>query len=279
MRRTALSLSILVVVLTAGCATQLPEVPPISESGTYIPGKVVWHDLVTPDLGGAKAYYGQLFGWTFENVDDDYALIRDRGELIGGMAEVKSADSFSYWIPLVSVTDVDRAVATTTAAGGRRIVKPFDVPGRGRVAVLEDPQGATFAVVRSAHGDPVDREPTANRWLWHEVWSDDVDRSAAFYSSLVAVYSSAHTEVRDVDYRYLESGGEPRVGLLKKRDPEIGTTWVSYVRVADVAATVAKARALGGEVLMEPRDDLRRGSVAIVADPKGAGLVVQEVRK
>jgi predicted enzyme related to lactoylglutathione lyase len=278
MRRTVLSLASLAMVLAAGCATQLPEVPPISESGTYLPGKVVWHDLVTPDLGGARAYYGQLFDWTFEDVDDKYALIRDRGELIGGMAEVRSSDSYSYWIPLLSVTDVDRAVATTTAAGGKRIVKPFEVPGRGRVAVLEDPQGATFAVVRSAQGDPSDREPTANRWMWHEIWSDDVDRTAAFYSSLVA-YSNGHAEVHGVDYRYLESGGEPRVGLLKKLDPEIDTTWVSYVRVADVSATVARARSLGGEVLMEPSDDVREGSVAIIADPNGAGLVVQEVRR
>ena len=62
-------------------------------------------------------------------------------------------------------------------------------------------------------------------------------------------------------------------------DPKIGNTWVSYIRVADVSDTVQRARALGGAILLEPTHDVRDGSVAIIADPHGAGFVVQEIHE
>lgn len=267
-----------VAVLTASCATQLPEVPPLSDSGSWLNGKVVWHDLVTPDLEGAKSFYGGLFGWTFDDASEDYTLVRNDGRLIGGMARLKSSDYSSYWVPLVSVRDVDRAVDATTSAGGERLVKSFDVPGRGRVGVLKDPRGAAFGVVRATQGDPADRVPGVNDWLWHEVWTDDVAASGAFYGDTFG-YDVKEGTASGRSFSVLATGAVPRVGVVKKSDPEILNTWVAFVRVADVDATVAKARSLGGTVLMAPTAEVRNGHVAIIADRHGAGFVVQEVSR
>jgi predicted enzyme related to lactoylglutathione lyase len=260
------------VILTAGCATQLPDVPALSDSGTWLPGKVVWHDLVTPDLAGAKTFYGGLFGWSFEDVSDAYTLVRHDGRLIAGMAELRTTKYASYWVPLVSVPDVDRAVASTTGAGGERLVKPFDVPGRGRVAVLRDPQDAVFGVVRTVQGDPADRIPGSDEWLW----TSDVAASGSFYRNLVG-YEVATRAVAGQQYTVLERDALPRVGVLAKPSPDIGNTWVCYVKVADVDAVVAKVAGLGGSVLMAPTAEVRNGTVAIIADSHGAGLIVQEV--
>jgi hypothetical protein len=89
----------------------------------------------------------------------------------------------------------------------------------------------------------------------------------------------AEKTVGDIQYRYLERDGQPRVGLLDKPSPQIGNTWVAYIRVADVDATVNKAKALGGNVLMAPTAAVRNGTVAVIADPNGAGFVVQEWNK
>ncbi|MFL7868771.1 MAG: hypothetical protein AB8I58_08085, partial [Anaerolineales bacterium] len=53
----------LAVVFLGGCASRLPELPVIGTEGNTLPGKVVWHDLVTPDLDKSRAFYGELFGW------------------------------------------------------------------------------------------------------------------------------------------------------------------------------------------------------------------------
>jgi hypothetical protein len=133
-------------------------------------------------------------------------------------------------------------------------------------------------VVQSSHGDPADRKADINEWLWNEVWTDDIPAAVAFYQT-VGGYRLAEKTVGDIQYRYLERDGQPRVGLLDKPSPQIGNTWVAYIRVADVDAAVSKAKALGGNVLMAPTAAVRNGTVAVIADPSGAGFVVQEWNK
>jgi predicted enzyme related to lactoylglutathione lyase len=264
-----------VFLLMAGCTTQMPTMPPVTDGGPALTGKVIWHDLVTPDLDAAERFYGELFGWQFETLSDDYKLVSNRGELIGGMARLNSPQRASHWLPLVSVPDVDGAVSKTKAAGGAHLLRSFDLPKRGRVAVVKDPQGAAFGLVHSASGDPADHPARLNAWLWHEVWVEDPAGAAAFYQDLLG-YQQSVDEAFGKDYTYLSANGKPRVGIVEKASPEIGNTWVAYVRVDDVNKTAAKAESLGGKVLMAPTQQVRDGSVAIIADPNGAGFVVQE---
>jgi uncharacterized protein len=262
-------------IMVSGCTTQLPTVPPLADSGSALTGKVIWHDLVTPDLDAAERFYGKLFGWQFETLSDDYKLASNNGNLIGGVARLEDKQRRSHWLPLVSVPDVESAVSKTTAAGGVQLLRPFDLPKRGQVAVVADPQGAAFGVVNSASGDPADRPAGLHDWLWHEVWVDDPARAVSFYRDLLG-YQPSMDQAFGQEYTYLSADGKPRVGIVEKASPEIGNTWVAYVRVRDVKATAAKAEALGGTVLMAPAEQVRGGTVAIIADPNGAGLVVQE---
>jgi uncharacterized protein len=271
-------LFLVAAVVITGCATLLPKVPPLGSEGTILPGKVVWHDLVTPDMNKARNFYAGLFDWSFEELSDGYTLARHNGRLVAGIAKLDRSGRSSNWLPLVSVPDMDRLLTEATVAGGKIILKPFDLPDRGRVAVLRDPQGAAFGVVQSSHGDPPDHKADINEWLWNEVWTDDIPSAVTFYQT-VGGYRLAEKTVGDIQYRYLEREGQPRVGLLDKPSPQIGNTWVAYIRVADVDATVNKAKALGGNVLMAPTAAVRNGTVAVIADPNGAGFVVQEWNK
>jgi len=271
-------LPLILCLLLAGCATQSPELPVIGTPGTSLPGKVVWHDLVTPDLEKSKTFYGELFGWQFEELSSGYLLARNEGRPVAGLARLDATQYTSHWLPLVSVTDIAQGQETTRAAGGKVVLKAFELRGRGQVAVLKDPQGAAFGVLQSSHGDPEDRVPGLNTWMWNEIWTDDVVGAAGYYGTLFG-YEQGAARIGKVTYDYLRRDGKPRVGLLTKPDPEIGNTWLCYLRVADVAAVTEKARALGGTVLMAPNSQVRNGSVAILADPNGAGFVVQEWRK
>lgn len=263
------------ILLVSGCAAPPPELPPLQTGTTLLPGKVIWHDLVTPDMDQAKAFYGELLGWTFEDVAGGYALALNGTQPVAGIAKLNSAWNNSYWIPLVSVPNVDAAAQETNQAGGEILREPFDLVGRGRVAVVRDPQGAVFAMVHNDRGDPVDSAAGLNQWFWNEIWSDDVASSAAFYSALVG-YRTLERTIDGTPYVFLSREGKPRVGLVQKPDPQIGNTWVAYLRVADAATITGKAESLGGRVLLAPQPAIRNGTLGIVTDPHGAGFVVQE---
>ena len=68
-RWARMALAVLGVALAAACASSKPHpIPPVTETptGLVTPGKFVWVDLVTDDVAGAKSFYGQLFGWSFD---------------------------------------------------------------------------------------------------------------------------------------------------------------------------------------------------------------------
>jgi predicted enzyme related to lactoylglutathione lyase len=127
----------------------------------------------------------------------------------------------------------------------------------------------------ASDADPVERKFAKNEWLWNEVWTDDLSATSRSYQGLLG-YVEAERMLYGVQYHYPKLDGKPRLGLIEKPSPAIGNTWVGYIRVPSVADVAAGAKALGGTSLMEPRPSVRNGKVAIIADPNGAGFVVQE---
>ena len=265
---------LLLAALLVGCASAFLSLPPIARSDQQLAGKVVWRELLTPNLAAAQHFYGGVFGWQFEPVGDDYALVRHDGRVIGGMALVE-ASAGSQWIPQFSVPDVARATSVAKAAGGTILAGPVSVGGRGDVALIRDPQAAVFGVINAATGDPPDVPPQDGDWLWQEAWVNDPAAVSGFYRQVIGFLERTQS-VSGKPYLYLKSVGVARAGVVRKPDPTVGDAWLSYVRVADVHAVVDRVAALGGRVLFAPTADVRRGSLAIIADPGGAGLAVQQ---
>jgi predicted enzyme related to lactoylglutathione lyase len=270
--------------LIGGCATGprivLPPITP-TPTGEHHVGKFVWRDLLTQDLPGVKRFYGELFGWQFQDTgaeDSRYTVITHGGQPIGGIvytAPEQGRVNRSQWVSYLSVPDVDRAVAQVRSAGGVVHTPPRDFPDRGRLAVVSDPQGALLALVTAATGDPADKDPVIDEWLWTELWTDDVEAAAALYRELVG-YELQTVEIYEGnDYFLLQRDGAPRAGVIAIPWEGVRPNWLAYVRVADPAVTAARAVELGGNVFLEPDDDVRNGDVAIIVDPSGAALTVQ----
>ncbi|TVP81642.1 VOC family protein [Thioalkalivibrio sp.] len=279
-----LALAALILIVVGGCAGLDPaRIPPIDTADTQpIPGKIVWHDLLTEDPTAARRFYAGLFGWTFRDVGlgrgQSYKVIEHDGRIIGGLVDARRIGgdvNVSRWIPVLSVADMAAAVAAVRAAGGTVYQAPLDIPQRGLVAVVADPQGAVLTLLEPRGGDPADRPAEPGDWLWNEIWSSDPDATLAFYKSLVPDYEVNRMGDAYSNYRYLSAGGVPRVGVMLKPVDRIPDTWVAYVKVSDPAATAAAAERLGGEVLLPPRKNPRGGEVAILNDPTGAGFLVQ----
>jgi predicted enzyme related to lactoylglutathione lyase len=258
------------------------EVPALNPTptGQYHQGEVVWHDLVTPDVDGAKKFYGDLFGWTFQTIESngiEYAIAMIGPRPVAGFYRPEDKRyTAAEWLQFFSVDDVDAAVARVATAGGTMIGEPADIPQRGRVAVAEDREGAAFGLIRSATGDPAPGIAAPhNDFLWNELWTNDMSAAGAFYDAAVGL-DSRIVPREDGDYLVFTHGGERRAGGLKIPQANIEPTWLPTIRVADIKATVARAKQLGGEIALEPRWDIVDGKVAIIVDPHGAPVTVRQ---
>jgi predicted enzyme related to lactoylglutathione lyase len=281
-------LGLLSGMLLASCASTDFSIPAVSATtdGSRQPGRVIWHDLLTDALEQSKTFYSELFGWQFEPLDGvNYTLIRHRGELIGGMVDqdqLPTTRDVSQWVVMMSVPDVERAARRLSDAGGALFTPPTSLGERGAIAVAADPQGAVLALLQTRDGDPPDPDgpPPVGRFLWNELWADDVDAAARFYAGLTGMASEQVTldgAHGSVDYRLLTAAGRPRAGI-RKNPLDATPLWVSYLRVADeasLAAILARVEPLGGRILMPATARPAGGVLAVVTDPSGAGIALQ----
>jgi predicted enzyme related to lactoylglutathione lyase len=282
----------LAALALAACATVNIDLPAITEAptGDRQPGKIVWRDLLTNDPAASQKFYGELFGWEFESIggasglasDAAYTLIRHNGVMIGGMIDtiaLNGRNDISQWVVLMSVEDIDSAVAKFETAGGTIVAPPTDLARRGTLAVVRDAEGALLGLLQTKDGDPADREPELGGFLWDELWTSDVDKAATFFAGLAGL--SAETVDADGDrkaganYRLMKSGDRPRVGILANPLEGLDPVWVSYLRVGSPAAIAARVADLGGRIIVEAQPRPLGGEVAFVAGPSGAGIALQ----
>src|SRR5262249_16584699 len=114
-------------------------------------GVFVWDELGTTDVDGAQRFYEKVFGWTTSDMGPEYGGYRvfNRGGTgIGGVLQLPDDSIPPHWQPYVAVEDPDATTAKATKLGGAALMEPMDTPKVGRLAVLRDPQGATFGIIK-----------------------------------------------------------------------------------------------------------------------------------
>jgi len=272
-------------LLAMGTSFAQPVVwPPIADPPTTIrnPGRFVWVDLVTNDVGAAASFYGKVFGWTFDTLgpaDDDfksYTRVLANGQLIGGMVfggDALQAATGGRWVGHVSTKNVGALADSVISAGGRVLARPRLLGDRGVVALLRDPTGAVFAAIDSTSGDPDDYLGDVGEWLWIELWTDRPQTAAEFYREVLGYDSRSSDGGQTLA---LTMDGVARAGILRKPDKVPGgSAWIPYVRVSNVDETLKRARDAGGRVVVDPTR-YRGTRAALIVDPVGAPFAVAE---
>ncbi|MET0621274.1 MAG: VOC family protein [Thermoanaerobaculia bacterium] len=247
------------------------------------PGKFVWHTLTSGDLEASKKFYATLLGWQYSEttvLGKKYTVARLGKQPVAGMRGPDSelGKTASHWLPYMSAPDVDATVTKAKASGAKILAGPVDVGTLGRAAVLADPQGAPFGVVRLSAGDPADpAQPIENAFFWNEYLTHDLDAALAFYNGLFPYETTTSKSEENAAYVVLKSD-RPRAGVFRLPDSQsqVPPNWLPYVRVSDPAAMAARVAGLGGRVLLEPTPKHRKGSLAIVSDPSGAVVALQK---
>ena len=235
----------------------------------YPEGTFCWVDLGTTDAPGAKAFYGGLFGWEFDDLptgeQGTYSVCRLDGRAVAGLYD--QADTPS-WGSYISVDDVERATGRARELGAEVVVEPFGTPGGGRVAMVRDPAGAMVSLSQPGERFGAELVNQDNTWTWNELVSPDLAAGTRFYTELFG-WSSQDLEgqIRRTSFTLgdllIGGGHEP----VPQEDPTPGWRVSFWVPDADQAA--AKVQELGGRVLLPPLE-VPVGRFTIVADPQGA---------
>jgi predicted enzyme related to lactoylglutathione lyase len=118
------------------------------------PGSFSWNELNTGDAGAAKDFYGRVFGWEFEDREsenaDSYVICMVDGDRVAGMLEMSGrvpGEVAPHWNTYFTVEDTEAAIGQVETGGGAKVMGPMDVEV-GRIAVVHDPWGAVFSVIR-----------------------------------------------------------------------------------------------------------------------------------
>ena len=118
----------------------------------FKPGSVSWNELTTSDVEAAKKFYGTLFGWTFKQFPGSemgYEVISIGDREFGGLMKTpkEMGNTPPSWTNYVTVENVDETAKNAKELGAKIVVPPMDIPNVGRFSLLQDPQGATIAVI------------------------------------------------------------------------------------------------------------------------------------
>jgi predicted enzyme related to lactoylglutathione lyase len=242
-------------------------------------GSFIWYELMTTDAAAAGRFYTDVVGWTVGEAGSpvgDYRIFSAGDSAVAGLmtlpAGAEQGGMRPGWFGYIGVDDVDAAVAGITAAGGSVHMPARDLPGVGRLAMVADPQGVVFYVMRGASEessssfDPV----AAGHCAWNELATSDLDAAIAFYTGQFGWTRGDVMDMGDLgDYRFIHHAGD-RIGAMMRQQPGPPPLWSFYFRVPDVDAASKRASERGGTIMHGPAEVPGGDYIVIASDPQGA---------
>ena len=247
-------------------------------------GQFIWYELTTPDVAAAKKFYPRFTGWGLQPFDDDYTMWTTGGVPMAGLLELtdemRQQGVPPNWMPYVECSDVDETAAKARSLGGRVVHGPADIPGTGRIAVVEDPQGAVIGVYKPANpGRAWDGTPVVGQFSWHELMTTDYRAAFEFYRALFGWEQNGEMDMGDGQMYSIFGKGDMMYGGMFNRFGDMQSMppfWLVYINVKDVGEAVKLATKAGATV-HRPQMDIPGGSIAILGDPQGAGFALHHV--
>lgn len=244
-------------------------------------GTPIWYELLTTDAAGSKAFYDDVIGWTIAAESGqpgmDYRMIAaSDGGFVGGMMpltqEMQAGGAKPGWLFYIGVDDVDATAETIAAKGGSIHMAPFDIPGAGRAAMVADPQGVPFYIMRGSS----DQNSTAwdrmamGRCNWNELSTPDQTAGNAFYAEVFGwSYPDKMAMPGEMgDYMFIDAAGQT-IGATMKQAGEQPPGWLFYFRAPDIETAADKVKARGGAIYAGPMEVPGGDRIIVAADPLG----------
>jgi predicted enzyme related to lactoylglutathione lyase len=254
----------------------------MGERTQHKPGTFSWVDLTSTDQPAAKEFYSALFGWEANDlpVGDGvvYSMMTKDGRNVAAISpqpqQQRDAGMPPVWNSYVTVQSADATAERAKQLGGTLHTPPFDVLQAGRMAVIQDPQGAFFMAwePRENIGAALVNAPGA--LVWNELASPDLDASTSFYGELFG-WSIEPFQGSPETYLSIKNDGASNGGIRPLSPPGVPPHWLVYFGVEDIDAALAKVTELGGSRHTDPID-IQMAKIAIVQDPQGGSFAIYD---
>lgn len=243
-------------------------------------GTPIWYELLSDHPHASKTFYEKVIGWTIHDAEPggmDYRMIdTNGGGFVGGLAALEPGKTppglKPGWKFYIGVDDVDATAAKITAAGGSVTIEPFDLPDVGRLALVADPQGITFYIMRGAS----DENSTAwsqdgmGKCNWNELATPDQAAANAFYAEVFGwTYPDKMPMGEMGDYVFVAVGDQIIGATMNAPANGPPPNWQFYFRTPNIEETAAKVAASGGTVHMGPMDVPGGDRIIVASDPQG----------
>ena len=255
----------------------------MQETPNFAPGTFCWVELGTTDGEAAKKFYTQLFGWTFTDSPVGpgmvYTMLKLDGKDVGALytmpQEMRSQGIPPNWLSYALVKNADESAAKAKELGGTLMKEPFDVMDVGRMAVVQDPTGAVFALWQAGTHAGAGIVNVPGALVWNELTTTDTTKAGKFYSGLFGWGIDAKT-FGSTDYTIFQNGDRGAGGMFKLTPDMAGVPpfWLVYFAVDECDAKVKKATELGATTIKPAADIPTVGRFAILQDPQGAAFAI-----
>ena len=252
---------------------------PAAAPNKFAPGTPSWIDSSSTDVAATKAFYTGLFGWQANDLGPEagnYVMFALDGAIVAATGPTQGEGQPAAWMVYFATEDADETARHVEAAGGKVVAPAFEVTDQGRMAVYSDNLGAFFSVWEAAKMTGVGVKDVPNSFGWCELNARGIDKAAEFYAQVFGW--NAHrpeSSAGGPPYTEWQLEGKSFGGGMDMADsgmpPDVPAHWLVYFIAADIEATVARVRELGGSVMMEPHE-YPGGKFAVVADTVGASF-------
>ncbi|MER8221411.1 VOC family protein [Streptomyces sp. NPDC094143] len=234
-----------------------------NRASVYTEGVPCWVDAQLPDVEAGKRFYGELFGWTFEDWSGPFTRALKDGEPVAALVRKTDGRLPTVWTVYFSTPDARALVRRIQAAGGQVVQSPVPVAELGVTALVTDPEGAVFALWQPREHPGFGRRHEPGTFAWAELYARDTEAANGFYGDL---------------FREALFGpeAEPDVGRAPVSDvfpAEMPPHFLVHFAVENVPAALEEVTRLGGRV-QAPPFTTSYGTVAVVTDDQGASFAL-----
>jgi hypothetical protein len=242
----------------------------MGERTSHAPGTFSWADLTTTDTDGAKAFYTGLFGWgTEDNPIPEggvYTMLKKGEKNVAALSAAREGQP-SVWNSYVTVESADDSAAAAGEQGGTVVMEPFDVMDVGRMAVIQDPTGAFFAVWQPGTSIGAERVNEPSALTLNQLNTSDAERAQEFYTG---VFGWRFDKVADEPAYWGIYNGDRLNGGMMEQSP---SAWLVYFGSESVDDDAGRIAELGGRLVVEPMT-VPGGRILVAQDPQGAVFAV-----
>ncbi|UUL77427.1 VOC family protein [Pseudarthrobacter sp. Fe7] len=241
------------------------------------PGDPCWIDLMTSDPGKSREFYSRLFGWTYEEGDQEkyggYVMAFANGSPVAGMMKNDGQSGYpDVWTTYLRVEDIQATADAALAAGGQVFMPPMEVPEQGHMAMLGDAGGAAVGAWQFGGHTGFQAKGEPGTPYWHELHTRSYAPSVKFYQDVFGWDTAVMSDTDDFRYTTLGSGDDARAGIMDASSylPEgVPSNWQTYFAVENTDSIVDTATSMGARVV-HPAEDTPFGRMATLTDPTGA---------